>query len=63
MIALIAGTGLLPAVLTEHLRGQAKPFTVCALQGNLPTLSADLSPWVFRPVSYTHLTLPTICSV
>ncbi len=48
MIALIAGTGLLPAVLTEHLRGQAKPFTVCALQGNLPTLSADLSPRVFR---------------
>ena len=21
------------------------------------------SPWEFRPVSYTHLTLPTICSV
>eukprot|EP00975_Prorocentrum_lima_P036323 7641780-Prorocentrum_lima.AAC.1 len=37
-------------------------------QGSLSTLPANaraggIGPFLFSPVSYTHLTLPTICSV
>ena len=36
---------------------------VCSEMANLPMLGLEQQQSILRAVSYTHLTLPTICSV
>eukprot|EP00969_Alexandrium_andersonii_P131525 5815833-Alexandrium_andersonii.AAC.1 len=50
------------------IRDRQKPtLNLCKIhEAPLPQEAIDLPPWrklVHMPVSYTHLTLPTICSV
>ena len=49
------------AVAITGSNGSGKSTTVKALLGNAPITSGDAL--LFGPVSYTHLTLPTIYSV
>ena len=44
----------------EHFDGVARELDRLYLRPDLP---ADKKDAIFQPVSYTHLTLPTICSV
>lgn len=48
MLALIAGTGLLPAVLVDRMTEAGQPFRVCALRDDVPDLPADIPVTVFR---------------
>ena len=43
MLALIAGTGDLPAILHRHLKDAGKPSIICAMHGFYPTLPVDQS--------------------
>ena len=54
-LALLIGIGALVALLVKKLRGEPAPQF-----SNHPTVKGGPLP---DPVSYTHLTLPTICSV
>ena len=59
------GTGghVIPAkIIEEHLRNNFEIYYSTDLRG-FKYLSSDINKTIIIAVSYTHLTLPTICSV
>ena len=62
IIAIIEDTFKIhPGTIDAHLTGQAAGYTVVNYVDLFTSRLAKTNLWT--PVSYTHLTLPTICSV
>ena len=60
---LLSGTDY-PEAIAESIRINAAPVAITGITTAIGFLSLNFSDAPpFRPVSYTHLTLPTICSV
>lgn len=48
MLALIAGTGALPRYIVAQMQAEGRALHVCALQGNVPDLGAEVPVHAFR---------------
>ena len=48
-------------IVTAHTAGKLRKNRIRVLQGD--NVTVEVTPYDLTTVSYTHLTLPTICSV